>query len=822
MVSASATAYTFHHVVLPPKLPQQDDRSNAHELILLEIVTHALESLRRYVKNEHVESVTAAIATVMNLRACRDDHGNNSEPQLQEVLAKVTAGTIGAVPLEIKEQNAGILLSHSSDNLNFEFFELSPTNVAAMSTGRLVRKFPGYASKIPTVDVSPDLIESISRTIATMTTQTAPGFQPQVTKNNKIMNEERDTAHPGMVTDFLMILITALGESTNLQPITKHTREEVLWSNCLSPWRRSPLWLLLRVSLQLLFARKAPGSLHVDGLYKAFMIFMLAQLLDLAKQNWEDMGSESIHIILAKLTRRLRKFELLKQTDYLQPSWAPHIHDKMINTHAFIEEHWHARIDKSRPNLDCNAISKLKPKGDVELDLSGLDAFLLGIKARKREVTLSTFSPTSEYPSYEAAHLPNNLRSSGPHEDKYFRLAAFEMWVEYHLAGWTRSHLHDEDACRGLRTIMTDYYNIASRAYAGAPFGMSIMYLTLTELWIACDKIACTIYPLLAEYDPEVDLTEFQCLALPLKSHLNRLSISESYVKSRRRTALMRPSVYRAFGHSSSFAVRYFDQQESLQAMLSKIEVDAAFKRQQKCEELVGLKHEYQQYMDRYNSTSCETMTVVYNRRFGYTEKQHSGSCSRCAAKRHADGLTIQIYEWPVSSCVPVAKATVFELIVPRSYSNWRDASAFLITTVLGYKDEAQLRPSCSYTLDQHHDLFHLLSPGYSERRIVPLSQIKSHTVTHRKQKKAIPHLKDDDICLENALDYAYYDNSTRIFNANMPVCTSEVPKNCIYPMPKRSKALERFMYRPPTSPDGLPANEIIVSCIPYLLLETR
>ncbi|KAL1791853.1 hypothetical protein ACET3X_009604 [Alternaria dauci] len=737
-MSAKATAYAFHHVVLPPKLPQQDDSDTAHDLVLLEIVIQALDSLKGYVKHEHVGSITAAITTVENLRACRDHHGNISQSQLQEVLKKTRNSTAGAVPLEIKEQNAGVLVSHSSDSLTFEFFELSPTNAAAMSV-RLVRDFPGYASKIPTEDVNPDLIESISRTIATMATQTAPGFQPQVKKNNKTMVEERDTTHPGMVTDFLMNIITALGESTNVQRIKKHTREEVLWSNCLSPWRRSPLWLLLRVSLQLLFARRA-DTLHADDIYKAFMIFMLAELLDRAQQHVGDMGSETIQLILAKLTRRLRKLELLKQTDYLQPGWAPHIQDKMTDAHTLIEEKWKAQIGNCQGNIDFSTIAKLKPKADVDIDLSSLDAFLSSMKDRQREVSLSTFTPTSRYPSYEAIQLPSSLQSFDPHEDKYFRLAAFERWVEYHLTDWTRSHLHDEDACAKLRAVMTTYYDIASRAYAGAPVGMSIMYLATTELWIACDRIACTIYPLLAEYDPEVDLKELQCLMLPLKNHLNRLNVAECYVQSRRHTALKRPSVYRDLGHSSSFAVRYFDRQETLQAMLSKIEVDAATKRQAKCEELARLK------------------------------------------------------------------------LVPESYSNWRDASAFLITTVLGYKDASQSQPSYFYTLDMHHGLSHLLPPRYSERRIIPLSDIKSHTVTHRKHKKAIPYLDDDDVCLKNALRYAYYDSSTRIFNTSMPNCTLEVPKKCNYPMPKRSKALERFMCRPPSSLDGLPANEVIAS----------
>jgi hypothetical protein len=817
--SAEATAYAYHHVILPPKLPQHDDHSAAQDLALIDIVVHSLESLKHHVSSEHVGSVEAAAATVENLRTC---HGN-SQHQVQHVLTKAANNsTLGAVPLEIKEQNAGILVSHSSNSLVFEFFELSPTNHAAMHSGRLVREFPAHASKIPIVKINPDLIESISKTIATMTTQTAPGFQPQITKNKKAMDEQRDTTHPGLVTDFFMNVISAFGEPTDVRRTTKYTREEVLWKDAFAPWRRSPLWLLLRVSLQLLFSRKAPPTLHPDGLYKAFMIFMLARLLDLAKEDWKNMDGEAIHHILAKLTRRLRKAKLLQQEDYLQPGWSHHIHEKMTKAHAFINQHWQNQIDNPQANIDFSVLARLKPRVDIDMDLSGLDAFLEGVKLRKREVSSSTFVPTSKYPIYQAAQLPNSMQSSDPYEDKCFRLAAFEKWVEHHLADWTGIHLNDENACGSLRTTMKSYYGIASSTYTGAPIGISIMFLTLAELWIACDQIACTIYPMLAEYDPEVDLKEFQCLTLPLKSHLTRLNASECYVRKRRGEAVKgTPSVYRAFGHPSSFAVRYFDQCESLQTTLSEIKVDAAAKRMQKCKELAEVKRQYQQYMDRYNSNSCEEVWEVYNRRYGYKHKVHSRYCSRCAAKNKADELTIQIYEWPVSPQVPVAKATVFELQVPDPYRNWRDASAHFISTVLGYKDAGQSRPSCSYTLDKHHDLSHLLSPAYYERRIVPLSAIKSHTSTHRKLQKAIPHLNDGDVCLDNALQYAYYDTSSCIINSSIPQCTQEVAKKCIYPMPKRSQALERFMSRPSSLPDGLPPNEVIVSSNPTLFSKT-
>ncbi|KAJ5059156.1 hypothetical protein J3E72DRAFT_230989 [Bipolaris maydis] len=811
---ADTTAYLYHHVVLPPKLPQQDDQSTGNDVALLEVVVQALKTLKDHVKIEHVGPVIAAIATVENLRSSRDEHGLTNELQLECLLSKITKhDTAGAVPIEIREQNAGILASRSGDNIEFEFFELSPTNEAAMKSGRLIRSFPGYAASIPVTKIAGnvELLQSISSTLAKMTTQKVPSFQPKITKNRKVMSEERDTTDPGIVTNLYMHTIAALGEPIDVKHIWKHTREEVLWNDCLSPWRRSPLWLLLRVSLQLLFIREAPGTLHEDVLYKAFMISMLAKLLELAQRNWKSLGSEPIHAVSAKLMRRLRKFKALKHSEYLGTSWVNHIETGILNAHRFINQHWLGLVKNTEGNIDTSVIASLQPEADLDMNLSGLDAFLSQITSRKQEHIPSTYVPTSLYPTFCPSTLPNNL--GGPEDDKYFRLAALEHWVEHNLSDWTHHHLYDSNACEQLRTLMKTYYDFANTAYDESPIAMSVMYLTLAEIWISCDRCACAIYPMLTDYDPEINLKEFQSLVLPLKSQLNRLNSIEGYVDLRRHKAIQgRPSIYREFGKPSSFAVRYFDQCKSLQSTLEKIEHDAAVLRKKKCEELESLKVLYRQYMDTYRNTCCDYRTVVTNRYHGYTREVHHPYCCRCAAKKSADDLSISIYEWPLSSSKRIAKATVFELKIPEAFSNWRDASAYFITTVMGCQEKTPVKPRFQFTLQNHHGLSDALSPHYSKRIIVPLSEVKSHTVTHRNNMKAVQNLKENDICLENALQYRYYDTTSNQFNTTTPDCTEEIPNRCMYKMPQRSKALERFMYRLPCLPNGLPANEVIAS----------
>jgi hypothetical protein len=81
-----------------------------------------------------------------------------------------------------------------------------------------------------------------------------------------------------------MNYIAALGELTNTIRISKNTREEVLWDHCKHPWRRSPLWLLIRVTLQLLFNRLGSTKQPLDGLYKAFVAQLLSRILDMVRK----------------------------------------------------------------------------------------------------------------------------------------------------------------------------------------------------------------------------------------------------------------------------------------------------------------------------------------------------------------------------------------------------------------------------------------------------------------------------------------------------------------------------------------------------------
>ncbi|KAF2131741.1 hypothetical protein P153DRAFT_336326 [Dothidotthia symphoricarpi CBS 119687] len=805
--SVEATTYLINHVVLPPALPQADDFRPSNDRHLVEQTLQALHDLENIVQEDEVKVVIGAISMINNLLSTQDSHGVVSESRLQAVFAKLIDGPIGVVaPIEVKAQNAGILVSRSADYITFEFFELSPTNEAAMKTkGRLVRTFPASASRISLTTMREDgLVTSLAQTVAKMAVQAVHGFRPQITGPGYTQDDPHDTADPDLVTDLLQTIITALGEKEDVISITKNTRDETLWKDCKRPWRRSALWLFVRVSLQAFFSRNAPNKRSPDSLYKAFMILFLTRLLD--DENLKGLDSDVIYTVSAKLTRRLRKFEALQQFESLQPHWALSVHLALIAAHSFIHEKWNAAVESTEANIDFTFLENLQPEADLDIKLPDLNAFVSGMAARRRSAANPGFKPASEFPDLLPNAIPDGISASSDY--KSFHLAALEGWIEHNLQNWLSLHERDTTTCGKLRRLMTTYHCAASEAYAGIPISTSVMYLIILELWVACDKSACSIYPLLAKFDPEICMAELQCLLLPLKGQMERLHEIEKHVHSRISGSTKKsPSLYRDFGDKTSFAVRYFNQSHEHQSLKANIERDATEQREQKCEELMKLKSDYEQLMRRYNDSECAFMEngiPVDN-----SIKIHSPSCSRCAFKTRAEALDIDIHEWPLPKEEHTAKATVFELNIPEAFSEWRDCSAYLIINVLEFLDKKPRKPQSTYALDRHQGLSQTLSSHYEEQRIIIVSAIKPHTGNYRAKQNGLLNITDADVCLDSALVYDYYDKQRNTFSVPLKP-PEDFPQKCRYSMPDHSKALKRFMYRPSSAPDGVAPNEVI------------
>jgi hypothetical protein len=140
-------------------------------------------------------------------------------------------------------------------------------------------------------------------------------------------------------------------------------------------------------------------------------------------------------------------------------------------------------------NIDMAVLANLQPHNELDIHLPQVDEFIAKTFRRERQSAISDFHPTSKCLVYLEHELPTNFSGSG--EYTYFYLATVEKWVEDHLSSWLERHISDSTTCEQLRRLLKEYFHCANSAYSGVsdiPRSLSIMYLTVMELWIACDK----------------------------------------------------------------------------------------------------------------------------------------------------------------------------------------------------------------------------------------------------------------------------------------------------------------------------------------------
>ncbi|CAI7592284.1 unnamed protein product [Penicillium pancosmium] len=141
VMSLEEITYLFHHIFLPPKLPQSDEYNAQYEILLLDRVVELLRDFSHHAEPHDAAVLTSALAMISRLRGICELDGGVNESQLKEVFSDLD---FEGENHEFGASNAGILMTSIKDAIQVESFELSPLNKPAMTTiGRLQRVFPG-------------------------------------------------------------------------------------------------------------------------------------------------------------------------------------------------------------------------------------------------------------------------------------------------------------------------------------------------------------------------------------------------------------------------------------------------------------------------------------------------------------------------------------------------------------------------------------------------------------------------------------------------------------------------------------------------------
>ncbi|RGP77963.1 hypothetical protein FLONG3_3920 [Fusarium longipes] len=795
--------YLFHHLFLPAKLPGGDDTSASNTAFLIDFV---LKSLRGFVlrsSGDDVATVQPVISMMQNMQNTMNSDGLLDSVGIQKILQDLSRDN-PVVVFHVAAQNAGLLIRKLEDSFCLETLELSPTNSAAMTTkGRLIRQFPDTATEILAGDFqNVEFREVLANTIVKMSHQKVAEAQPTARKAGKDHHEDRETTNPCIVTELLTSIVRGIGKPIKVRAISKNTHEETSYSSSKLPWRRSPVWLLIRVGLQLTLKRLSGGS---DAVYKRFMTFLMAQALFAA--NNASAPSEQLHVMMAKISRRLRKLQGLRNDN-----WLLSVRDIVSSASKELKKRWDRIHKSSEKQLDIKSLSSIKMEDHLQFSMPDIDNFIASISDRGSIDDNSAFSPVSHISLFDVDSLPSVQK---PSDSSYiaFNLAVIESWVRDNLDQWIRQHLSDESVCSSLKVLLESYHSMANNWYASRPEGASRMFLTIGEIWVAVDKAALHTCPLLNQYSAEVPTRVWQALLLQSKTDMMRLQRLEKYLQERNVTPKL-PSVFHSFGDPNSFASQYFKQSSNLQRTKAFIEETAQQDKQAKIEEFYRLKDQYKDSKRRHDITLCGE---IYEFVCGVGRLVHDPACHRCCLWRAANNLRIQVHEWPLPTDTLEAQAVVFELDVPQQFAAWRDVTFYFINDVLDFTSMGS-RPSSSHPLDSYSGLSPWCTSVMS--RVHLLSETKSHLVTHRSYK-SISYSDVTDVCLENGLKYSFHDRASDRFIVAFTE-TTKVSELCTAKLSTHASALQPFLARTWLKPNGETPNQVIASqskCPEYMTL---
>lgn len=208
------------------------------------------------------------------------------------------------IAIHVRAQNAGLLITRVGEEYQFRLFELLARDQDVMAhRGRLRRRFPGPALSIDAKHVrDPRFRKAIVDLLLVLDQETDGGGIAEEAVDQDPGNIA-DTTDPRLVIGMLAGVLRGIGRPCAVSAIRKWSREEVfLKDDAHRPWRRSALWLMIRVALQLTLPNPAPGEI---SLYKEFMIYFMSHLL--SESPPLRLPHDLLFFMTTKISRRILK-----------------------------------------------------------------------------------------------------------------------------------------------------------------------------------------------------------------------------------------------------------------------------------------------------------------------------------------------------------------------------------------------------------------------------------------------------------------------------------------------------------------------------------
>ena len=634
----------------------------------------------------------------------------------------------------------------------FEVFEASPSSEAVLaSENALEWDFPGSTVAIPnSVFVSKSFQESIATFLDRASSESMSQFASTTTKAGSRTIESRDTADPALISQFLVTVLEAAGRPVSQSTFRKRIRDEVSWtSGSELPWRRSPLWLVLRVGVQSRL-QKVHGLEQGRFRYKLLVAVVVAQLL---RDATGSMEPGLIALLKAKLGRRLTKLEILQQKIVDDPKNSRmfqtlgNFFEKILERSSeYIDFEWSAF--KQRIQRPIHRLPSQARDNDMVLSLPSSGPHLDLVMAWNAQLysmphVLRSVGVPNGYDPYGSS-----TDQVGIFTNRYFELAQFEETLNNRY--W--QPLGSINLQHTTRDI-SDYLQQISVAYDSDPEQKSTMILHLMRMWCHMDQAATDEYHMILDYHPGFSAGMLDVLHLNNLYDMETLQSIQTHLQ--RRYDGCGPTRTTLFDDPSPecFAVRHFDHSPNLRTLLSSLE--AAAERDRAAKE-----REWRQITSEVESLEAEIAAETCLRTTTSDEDEHFRRCRRCFLKRNRRRMRIEIFEYPLPSNVSQKKALVFELDPPHNFRLYR-ATTWAILHFLGQHGQWKRHESPILLSNSTFLRSYLKSPD----RVSLASTTKPFEKTHYGKLKLPVAL--NEVCYPCGLTLKYFDTKEYLWTTS-------------------------------------------------------
>lgn len=502
---------------------------------------------------------------------------------------------------------------------------------------------------------------------------------PKAKKGGVDVVETRDVADPMYISEWLLTSLSnkdsKIVTGHNFPEIVKKVRDDVIYKGGDFPFRRSGLWMTMKVVLQLNLEKELR---HDAGkcIFKMIIIHFASKMCEfLLSSEYRTIDTGLAMQMLAKLGRKL---------DKLSTKWESSVYElrceslySLVTSNAkeiIIKVREKVNEQFSELNASDRCIAQLKPLDEMNFQSDTIHKVpslsrYLQTRLRARNSISSTYLPEPHViPRHRLndRSFPNLIFSSDTNID--LLLADVESWILENFDNFTTKHVSH------LRDLAIQYGVAAKQHYKDDPLGGSRMILTILAIIQILDQMAVEEYPLLEEHNSGINPRIIQDLLLPSRDRMRVALALENYFDLRNSE-----SKYPALNAESkvserSFAARFAKANSEMSDLRQKILDEQTERIEKKMnvvnrgrmkvqkwrEEIQGLEHEFVKYWSTYE----------------YRTK-HEQKCKRCKLTKQITSYNIRIYERALKNEEHCQYAVAFELLIPSEISCLRDVLQF-------------------------------------------------------------------------------------------------------------------------------------------------